>query len=114
MIKPKPKRKYLIVIAVVLLVAVVFMVYQWWPKGPRPGTVLDEARTANRPVSSFHFADEDYFREMDQTKDGVLKLKPEEVNGRNTWIVWTGGNDRLWDKLSASSLLSSYFPARLV
>ena len=99
----KPKRKYLIAIVIVLLVTAVFMVYQWWPKGSAAGTVPDEARLANRPASSFHAADEDYFREMDQTKDGILQLQPEEVNGRNTWIVWTGGNDRLWDKLSVAS-----------
>ena len=23
-----------------------------------------------------------------------------EVRGRNTWIVWTGGNDRFWDYMA--------------
>ncbi len=99
----KPKRKYLIAIVIVLLVAAAFIVYQWWPNGPRPGSVLDEARLANRPAASFQAADEDYFQDADQTKAGVLHLQPEEVKGRNTWIVWTGGNDRLWDKLSIAS-----------
>ncbi len=63
--------------------------------GPQPGTVLDEAKTAGRDVASFPHADEDYFRDMD---NGVA-LTPEEVKGRNMWIVWTGGNDRQWDKL---------------
>ena len=44
-------------------------------------------------------ADEDYFRDM----DGGVTLSPAEVQGRNTWIVWTGGNDRFWDGLTASS-----------
>jgi hypothetical protein len=65
----------------------------------KPGTVLDEALRANRTVSSFPAADEDYFHDM----DGALTLTPDEVKGRNTWIVWTGGNDRFWDKISASS-----------
>ena len=60
----------------------------------KPGTVLDEALQANRPVSSFPAADEDYFHDM----DGALTLTPDEVKGRNTWIVWTGGNDRFWDQ----------------
>lgn len=98
-----PKTKYLVIIGVALLVVVVFMVYQWWPKGPRPGHVPDEARQANRPASSFPAAAEDYFHDMDQTKDGVLTLNENEVKGRNTWTVWTGGNDRLWDKLSVAS-----------
>ena len=68
-------------------------------KQPAPGTVLDEARQANRPASSFPAADEDYFHDM----DGAVALTVDEVKGRNNWIVWTGGNDRLWDKLTASS-----------
>ncbi|HKG20558.1 MAG TPA: hypothetical protein VKC34_01550, partial [Blastocatellia bacterium] len=68
-------------------------------KGPEPGTVPDEARVVNRAPGSFPGADEDYFHAM----DGAIQLTPEEVKGRNTWIVWTGGNDRFWDKISASS-----------
>jgi hypothetical protein len=64
-----------------------------------PGEVRDEARLANRSVASFPAADEDYFIDM----DGGAKLSPEEVKGRNTWIVWSGGNDRFWDDLSKIS-----------
>ena len=99
----KSKSKYLLIIVVVLLVVAAFMIFQWWPKGPRPGTVPDEARRGNRPATSFAHAAEPYFREMDQTKDGILKLDENQEKGRNTWIVWTGGNDRLWDTLSVSS-----------
>ena len=99
----KRKQKYLVVLIIVLLALGGFMVYQWWPRGPQPGTVLDEARQANRPVNSFPAADEDYFHDMDQNHDGVIILTPEEVKGRNTWVVWTGGNDRLWDNLSVAS-----------
>src|SRR5215475_12934956 len=66
---------------------------------PQPGMVQDEALRAGRTAASFPAADEDYFRDM----DGGLPLTPEEVRGRNTWIVWTGGNDRLWDKMNAIS-----------
>jgi hypothetical protein len=65
----------------------------------REQAVLDEASRAGRTASSFPAADEDYFRDMDS---GVA-LSPAEVQGRNTWIVWTGGNDRFWDGLTASS-----------
>jgi hypothetical protein len=67
--------------------------------GPKPGTVPDEAKKAGRSVDSFPAADEDYFHDM----DGAIALKDYEVKGRNTWIVWTGGNDRLWDKLTVLS-----------
>ncbi|MXP65337.1 hypothetical protein E0493_18475 [Roseomonas sp. M0104] len=60
---------------------------------------LDEAQRAGRAAASFPQADEDYFREMD---NGVA-LTPEEVRGRNMWMVWTGGNDRFWDGMTKST-----------
>ena len=62
---------------------------------PKPGQVPDEAQRANRAPDSFLAADEDYFAAM----DSGIKLTPDEVKGRNTWLVWTGGDDGLWDKL---------------
>ena len=87
---------------------------------PRPGQVFDEARSAARGLSSFPAGDEDYFREMDQNNKGIVVLTSDEVKGRNTWIVWTGGNDRFWDTISVKSAgaldflktLSSYDPER--
>ncbi len=61
------------------------------------GTVLDEAMRAKRTAASFPAADEDYFHDM----DGGLPLTKEQIEGRNMWLVWTGGNDRLWDVLAA-------------
>ncbi len=62
-------------------------------------TTVDEAKAAGRDPSSFMAADEDYFHDM----DGGVALSAAEVKGRNTWIVWSGGNDRFWDKLSTIS-----------
>ena len=65
---------------------------------PSPvGRVVDEAMQAGRPGQSFKAADEDYFRAM----DGGVALTPEQVRGRNTWIAWTGGNDRFWDGINS-------------
>ena len=64
-----------------------------------PGDVLDEARLAGRSAASFPHAGEDYFHDM----DGGLALTPEEIAGRNMWIVWTGGNDRLWDHMTTAT-----------
>ena len=63
---------------------------------PRSGQVLDEARAAGRDAASFPAADEDYFHDM----DGGVTLTPEEIKGRNMWLVWTGGNDRFWDGMT--------------
>ncbi len=72
---------------------------------PKPGTVKDEAMRAGRQAASFPAADEDYFRDM----DGGLSLTREQIQGRNMWNVWTGGNDRMWDVLANQSLGSLDF-----
>lgn len=93
-----------------VLVAVgVGIYYIWWLQQPRPGHVKDEAKLVGREADSFPAADEDFFHDMDQTKDGILDLRaaarkmgfPDDtlIKGRNTWMVWSAGNDRLWDKL---------------
>jgi hypothetical protein len=90
-----------IVIVTVLLLVVVAGAYAitWW-RSPKIGHVQDEAQLAGLKADYFKAADENYFQDMD---NGVA-LMPDEVKGRNTWIVWTGGNDRLWDKMSAASV----------
>jgi hypothetical protein len=69
-------------------------------KGARPGEVQDEARRVGRTPASFPAADEDYFHDM----DSGITLTADEIKGRNTWLVWTGGDDRLWDKLATTSV----------
>ena len=88
--------------------------------GSGSGFVLDEAKCAGRTPESLPAADEDYFRDMDYGVTGnpaqvAAALDPylpgiapgqavnAVVKGRNNWIVWTGGNDRLWDVLSVKS-----------
>jgi hypothetical protein len=95
----KVKGRLFSVYRVTTLSALVFLAACIGGNQPKPGTVLDEARQANRAATSFTAADEDYFHDM----DGGIALTPEEIKGRNMWIVWTGGDDRLWDKLNASS-----------
>ena len=88
--------------------------------GAGSGRILDEAKCAGRTAESLPGADEDYFRDMDYgaTKNPaqvaaalsayVPGITPQQavsaaVQGRNNWIVWSGGNDRLWDNLSVQS-----------
>src|SRR5262249_2215741 len=60
---------------------------------------LDEAKTAGRGPETLAAADEDYFHDM----DGGVALTPDEIKGRNTWIVWSGGNDRFGDGMTEST-----------
>lgn len=92
------------------------------PCGTVSGAIVDEALCVQRTAASLPGADEDYFQEMDYgvTKDpsaiaSVLEpfvagiaAKPKDavaavVRGRNNWVVWSGGNDRLWNLLSRES-----------
>ncbi|MGE7368928.1 hypothetical protein ACQKKX_07630 [Neorhizobium sp. NPDC001467] len=87
--------------AVVGIVAVIVVV-QLLERGPRPGFVTDEAMQAGRTLETMPPADEDFFAQMDGGYRGV-KLSVDEVKGRNNWILWTAGNDRLWDALTNSA-----------
>src|SRR5258707_8698907 len=51
----------------------------------------DEAQQAGLTEASFPQAKEDYFRDM----DNAAAMSAEEVQGRNMWLVWTGGQHRV-------------------
>ena len=61
--------------------------------------IQDEALLAGRTVASFPAASEDYFHDM----DGGIALTAAEIQGRNTWLAWSGGDDRFWDGLTATT-----------
>jgi len=91
-----------IILAVLVLIVVVaggaLLIFE--AGRPRSGAVKDEALAAGRDASTFIAADEDYFHDM----DGGLALSADEIKGRNTWNVWTGGNDAMWDTLTVTSV----------
>jgi hypothetical protein len=89
-------RKFALVVVVagVVLGAIAAVKALW----PHPA-IRDEALVAGRTADTFTAAPEDYFHDM----DGGVALTPDEIKGRNTWIVWTAGNDRLWDVLTTTS-----------
>jgi cytochrome c2 len=91
--------KYLLVI---LLICLLCGCDNGGAPGP-VGKIKDEALSAGRMANTFAFADEDYFHDMDQTKDGPLTLTTNQIKGRNMWMIWTGGDDRLWDVLNWKS-----------
>lgn len=93
------------VCSLAIVSVVVLAVTSCGGRQPAPGTVRDEAMIASRTAASFPAADEDYFHDM----DGAMPLTKEQIEGRNMWLVWTGGNDRLWDVLSVDSFGSLDF-----
>ena len=93
------RRRSYLTAGIVLILGVIVFIYVR-NKTPRTGEVPDEAQQAGRAAESMGPADEDYFHDM----DGGLALSREEIKGRNMWLVWTGGNDRFWDAISANSV----------
>jgi hypothetical protein len=90
-------KRILMVVGVVALLAAGGTALHRWRVRPGPGRMLDEARQAGR--ATFAPPDEDYFHDI----DGGLDLALDEIQGRNTWMVWSAGNDRLWDWLARQS-----------
>lgn len=91
-------KKFLIVVAVIVVVVAAAVVLIWY-RNPRIGHVKDEALRAGRGADTFQPADEDYLHDM----DGGAPLSADEIKGRNTWVIWSGGNDRLWNQLTKNS-----------
>src|SRR5438552_3655781 len=76
--------------------------------------IIDEAKAQNKTSKDFPASDYDYFRDMDMVASGttdpngntklkLLELTPDEVKGRNTWMMWCGGNEVFWDWLAGHS-----------
>jgi hypothetical protein len=63
------------------------------------GPAQDEAKQAGKTTADFPEAAADYFRDM----DGGLPMTDAEIKGRNTWLIWTGGNEAFWDYLANHS-----------
>jgi len=56
-------------------------------------------RSSHAVEREFPQAAVDYFAAMD---DGV-RLTADEVRGRNSWLIWTAGNEAFWDYLAGRS-----------
>ena len=69
-------------------------------RGGTGDAVKDEAQAAGVGDDRFVHADENYLHDM----DGGVALTPDEVKGRNMWVVWSGGNDRFWDRMGIPTL----------
>jgi hypothetical protein len=58
----------------------------------------DEAKLAGLSPNDFPQITTDVFRPM----DSGIALAPNEIMGRNTWNLWSGGNQHFWDHVAAS------------
>ena len=60
---------------------------------------VDEAKAAGKSTADFPQITADIFKPM----DGGIELSPEEIMGRNTWNLWSGGNQRFWNHAAQDS-----------
>src|SRR5262252_400369 len=67
--------------------------------GRAPEFPPDDAKEAGLTAADFPQTSADVFKEM----DGGLLLTEDEIKGRNTWLLWTAGNQVFWDRLARES-----------
>jgi hypothetical protein len=60
---------------------------------------IDEAKAAGKTTSDFPQISADIFKPM----DGGVDLSPDEIMGRNTWNLWSGGNQQFWNHAAQDS-----------
>jgi len=68
------------------------LTYFWGPEDP-----VDLA--GGRQTVDFPQASADVFRAM----DNKITLDEDEVKGRNSWMLWTAGNEQFWDRMARES-----------
>ncbi len=59
----------------------------------------DEAKLAGLSPDDFPQTTADVFKPM----DGGIDLGPNEIMGRNTWNLWSGGNQHFWNHVAQDS-----------
>jgi hypothetical protein len=67
--------------------------------GCKKNQPIDEAKAAGKTTADFPQITADIFKPM----DGGINLSPEEIMGRNTWNLWSGGNQHFWNQAAQDS-----------
>ena len=66
--------------------------------------IVDEAQKAGLTRKDFPQSDHDAFKGMDKSPtDPDYKWSKKAIMGRNTWIAWNAGNQRMWDYMARYS-----------
>jgi len=58
--------------------------------------IVDDAKAAGKTVADFPQANSHAFDAM----DGGIALTEDETKGRNTWLLWTAGDQTFWDRMA--------------
>jgi mono/diheme cytochrome c family protein len=93
------RQRITIVGAALAVLAVVGLALLFFSSGGRRAQADPQDLAGGRTPADFPQVGDDVFKPM----DGAIDLTPNEIRGRNTWILWTGGNEQFWDRLSRES-----------
>lgn len=88
------KRAVTLLTALLIVIAVVVVIALRYEPPPQ-----DEAKRAGKTPDDFPQT----ATRMHDDMDGGIELTDAERKGRNTWMLWTGGNQAFWDHLSRNS-----------
>lgn len=103
------KRALVLVLGVSLAILVGVGIVRW-SRSPVefpwfPGRPIEEVVTPPRDPAGGRTPEQlaevatDVFAKM----DGGIKLSADEIKGRNTWLLWTAGNEQFWDRMARHS-----------
>jgi hypothetical protein len=84
--------KSLLILLAVIVLAVVAALLLVHKRAP----ITDHAELS---AADFPSATADVFKAM----DGGIALTPDEVEGRDDWILWSAGNQQFWDEMARHS-----------
>jgi hypothetical protein len=77
-------------LSLVALAIALFFFRAWTPP------IIDDAKASGKTVADFPEAASHAF----DTMDGGIALTEEETKGRNTWLLWTAGDQTFWDRMA--------------
>jgi len=90
----RARNAWLILLVLVALIAAILGGRRWTGRDP-----VDTPKLQGKTTSDFPQTASRWFDRM----DGGVELTDEERRGRNTWLVWTAGNEEFWDYMARYS-----------
>jgi hypothetical protein len=80
-------------VGVLIVVGVAVALWFFRARAPQP---VDDAKAAGKTVADFPQTASRAF----DTMDGSIVLTDDETKGRNTWLLWTAGDQTFWDRMA--------------
>src|SRR5215472_13641979 len=86
--------KWTVAWIIVLVVAATLALLFW--SSHHSSIIPDDAKASGKTVADFPESNSHAFDAM----DGSVALTADETRGRNTWLLWTAGDQVFWDRMA--------------